>query len=421
MTEPPPDDPYDPFSRPSSYDPWARATEPAVEGEPASASEPEPEPEPEPELLMDTLGRPVREPRGQRTGVLLAAGLVIALVAGGAGGGVGAWLTNRDNGSLTDSGASLGAVPQGTLSRPASSVAGIAQRVLPTVVSIQVQAGSNGDTGSGFVLRSDGYVLTNNHVVASAVAGGRIDVQFNDGSTASARIVGRSPSYDLAVLKVARTRLPVAVLGDSDSVVVGDECIAIGSPLGLAGTVTSGIISAENRPVSTGAGDGTDRSYLSALQTDAAINPGNSGGPLVDGQGRVIGINSAIATLSASGSGQSGSIGVGFSIPINEARRVAEQIIRTGYATYPIIGAGLDTAYTGTGVRIRAVVAGGPAAAAGLRVGDVVLTADGRPIALPDELVVAIRTKQPGDVMRLVYLRGGKRGVADVVLGSTRG
>jgi putative serine protease PepD len=203
-------------------------------------------------------------------------------------------------------------------------------------------------------------------------------------------------------------------------VVVGDQSIAIGSPLGLAGTVTSGIVSAINRPVTTGAGDGAETSYLSAIQTDAAINPGNSGGPLVDGRGRVIGVNSAIATLS-SGTGQSGSIGVGFSIPINQARRVAEQIIRTGSATYPVIGASLDPAYTGDGVRILQVSPGGPAAIAGLRAGDIVTAVDGRSIGRPEELVVAIRTKQPGDVIRLELRRAGSLHTADITLGSRTG
>jgi putative serine protease PepD len=369
----------------------------------------------------DTLGRPVAAaPTRPRLLTLLASGLAIALVAGAAGGALGAWWADRSSSSLTDSGASLGAVPAGTLSRPPDSVAGIAQRVLPTVVSIDVEAGSNGDTGSGFVLRSDGYILTNNHVVEAAVAGGQITVRFNDGSTAPGRIVGRSPSYDLAVLKVARTGLPVAVLGDSDSVVVGDQSIAIGSPLGLAGTVTSGIVSAVDRPVTTGESAGTERSYLSAIQTDAAINPGNSGGPLVDGRGLVIGVNSAIATLS-SGTGQSGSIGVGFSIPINQARRVAEQIIRTGSATYPVIGASLDTTFTGTGVRLLVVAAGGPSAAAGLEVGDVVIAADGKPVNRPEELVVAIRTKQPGEQLTLTYVRGGVTHRVAVTLGSRTG
>ena len=435
MTELPPDPP-DPFAPPPGFDPWAaRATPPAAPpplaqptpyqgyGAYAGPNQPAPSQPPATETLTDTVGRPLVERPGQqrpRTGTLLAGALVVALVAGAAGGGIGAFLANRQDTSVTDPGASLGAVTTGSLSRPPESVAGIAQRVLPTVVSIQVQSGSSGDTGSGFVLRADGYILTNNHVVAAAATTGQIDVQFNDGSTSPAKIVGRSPSYDLAVLKVSRTGLPVAVLGNSDSVVVGDQSIAIGSPLGLAGTVTSGIISAKNRPVSTGEGDGTDRSYLSAIQTDAAINPGNSGGPLVDGQGRVIGINSAIATLSA-GTGQSGSIGVGFSIPINQARRVAEQIIRTGFATYPIIGAGLDQTYTGQGVRVREVAAGGPAANAGLKPGDVILSADGITLSRPEELIVAIRTKQPGDVIRLHYLRGGKPGDVSIVLGSTKG
>jgi putative serine protease PepD len=426
-----PTEPRDPFAPPPSYDPWLTqptlATQPSdapeateATGAAEAAQETDVAPAP-PDAPFDTLGRPLHERRGPRTGALLTGALVIALVAGGVGGGLGAWLANRDSGTNLDSGASLGAVPQGTLSRPPESVAGIAQRVLPTVVSIQVQSGATGDTGSGFILRSDGYILTNNHVVAAAASGGRIDVQFNDGSMSTAKIVGRSPSYDLAVLKVSRSGLPVAVLGDSDSVVVGDETIAIGSPLGLAGTVTSGIVSAKNRPVTTGEGDGTDLSYLSAIQTDAAINPGNSGGPLVDGQGRVIGINSAIATLSGGSSGQSGSIGVGFSIPINQARRVAEQIIRTGFATYPIIGASLDQAFNGAGVRIRAVTAGGPAARAGLQAGDIVMKADGDPLTLPEELIVAIRTKQPGEVIRLDYVRGGSKAEAVVVLGSTRG
>jgi putative serine protease PepD len=392
-----------PFAAPADYDPWASWAAPTGEL---------------PTAQIDTLGRPTA--RRRRPGRLVAAGLAVALVAGAAGGAVGAWAANRDSNSLTDSGASLGAVPQGTLSRPPGSVAGIAQRVLPTVVSIDVESGSAGDTGSGFILRSDGYILTNNHVVAAAAASGTISVQFNDGSTASAKIVGRSPSYDLAVLKVARSGLPVATLGDSDSVVVGDQSIAVGSPLGLAGTVTSGIISAVDRPVTTGESDGSERSYLSAIQTDAAINPGNSGGPLVDGLGRVIGVNSAIASLS-SGTGQSGSIGVGFSIPINQARRVAEQIIRTGHATYPVIGAGLDPNYTGAGVRLLSVTAGGPSAAAGLTPGDVVTAADGKPITRAEELIVAIRTKQPGDVLTLAYTRGGSSHQAQVTLGSRQG
>jgi putative serine protease PepD len=379
---------------------------------------------PEPVPFLDTVGRPEQPPRGgPRPATLVAGGLVIALLAGGIGGVVGARLSSRDTGAApsgTDSGASLGAVPTGDLSRPPESVAGIAQRVLPTVVSIDVESATSGGTGSGFVIRQDGYLLTNNHVVASGGPGTAITVSFSDGRTAKATVVGTSPSYDLAVLKVARTGLPVATLGDSDTVVVGDQTIAIGSPLGLAGTVTSGILSAKDRPVTTGLDDGSEPSFISALQTDAAINPGNSGGPLVDGQARVIGVNSAIATLSG-GSGQTGSIGLGFSIPINQARRVAEQLIRQGYATYPVIGAALDPAYQGPGVRLASVTAGGPAGSAGLRAGDVITAIQGQPVSRTDELIVDIRRNQPGDTVRLTYLRGGQQGTASVTLGSARG
>ncbi len=303
------------------------------------------------EPQVDTLGRPPKPPRsGPGWPILLAGAAVIALVAGLVGGALGARLDDnpRNNGSV-----SLGTTPAGDLSRPADSVAGIAERVLPTVVSIEVRAGGTGGTGSGFVLSEDGYLLTNNHVVASAAGGGTITVTFNDGSSEEAEIVGRTVTYDLAVLKVDRTGLAVAELGNSASVVVGDSAIAVGSPLGLSGTVTSGIISAVDRPVTAGEGtSSSDVSYIAALQTDAAINPGNSGGPLVDANGRVIGVNSAIATLGAELGSQAGSIGLGFSIPINQARRTAEQLIQTGHASYPIVGASLDPSYTGDGVRI---------------------------------------------------------------------
>ncbi len=377
-------------------------------------------------LQLDTLGDPLPEPgmrRGPRTGTLLAGAAVVALVAGGLGGAGGVWWEHRSTSSnVLDSGASLGAPPSGSLSRPPESVAGIAQKVLPSVVLIKVVAGSGGDTGSGFVLRSDGYILTNNHVVAAGVTDGKISVVFANGDSVPAKIVGRSPAYDLAVLKVDRTGLPAVTLGNSDDVVVGDQAIAIGAPLGLAGTVTSGIISARNRPVTTGGLDtGSDPSYISALQTDAAVNPGNSGGPLVDGQGRVIGVNSAIATLS-NGTGQSGSIGLGFSIPVNQARRVSEQIVRTGSATYPIVGVQLDKAYQGVGARISQVAADGPSAKAGLKVGDIVRMVDGQAVTRAEELIVAIRAKQPGDVVTLVVERDGReQSPVSVTLGSRTG
>jgi putative serine protease PepD len=370
---------------------------------------------------LDTYGRPVPPPRRARTGILVATALVVGLLAGLVGGLAGGWVQSRHDNTLTDPGASLGAPPSGGLSRPADSVAGIAARVLPVVVSIDVRSSAEGGTGSGFVVRSDGYILTNNHVVAAAGSSATITVTFNDGSKAPGTVVGTSPSYDLAVVKVHRTGLPVAVLGDSDAVVVGDQVIAVGSPLGLAGTVTTGIISATHRPVTTGTDDGSGRSYLSALQTDAAINPGNSGGPLVDGQGRVIGVNSAIATLSTGGSRQSGSIGLGFSIPVNQARRVAEQLIRQGYATYPVIGATLDQTYQGGGVLLDSVRAGGPSAAAGLQPEDVVRSVDGAAVDAPEDLIVDVRAKAPGDTVRLQYSRGSTTRTVVVTLGEARG
>jgi putative serine protease PepD len=307
-------------------------------------------------------------------------------------------------------------------------VAGVAERLLPSVVSISVRGDQGSGTGSGFVIRQDGYVLTNNHVVALAADGGRLRVQFNDGSSVAGTIVGRDPSYDLAVVKVDRDGLPQVSLGDSDAVSVGDPVVAIGSPLGLAGTVTSGIVSAKDRPVTAGGEGGSEESFINAIQTDAAINPGNSGGPLVDATGKVIGVNSAIASLS-SGTGQSGSIGLGFAIPINQARRTAEQLIKTGKATYPVIGARIDTTFQGQGAKIVArsaqvpdpLTPGGPADSAGLQPGDVVTAVDGKAVGDSSELIVAIRARQPGDVVSLTVQRGGRTFQVKVTLGESSG
>ncbi len=363
----------------------------------------------------DGAGRRAKPRSGPGWLPLTAGALGIALLAGLLGGVV---ATQFDD-TRTNPNVTLGTVVPGDRSRSADSVAGIADRVLPTVVSIEVRAGGSGGTGSGFILTEDGYLLTNNHVVASAASGGNISVTFNDGSTERAEIVGRTSTYDLAVLKVDRTGLPVAELGNSDSVVVGDAAIAVGSPLGLSGTVTSGIISAIDRPVTAGDGSGGDISFIAALQTDAAINPGNSGGPLVDSKARVIGVNSAIASLGVGAGSQAGSIGLGFSIPINQARRTAEQLIRTGTASYPIIGASLDPTYTGSGVRIApdGVTAGGPADQVGLRAGDVIVEFDGQPVAGPDELIVAIRARVPGDEVTLTVDRGGSEETLQITLG----
>jgi putative serine protease PepD len=320
----------------------------------------------------------------------------------------------------------IGNTPAPSISLPASSgdtspraddsIAGIAQAVLPVVVSIDVSSSQGSGTGSGFIIRStanESFVLTNNHVVDGAGGSQDITVTFQDQTQETATIVGTDASYDLAVLRIDRGNLPVAALGDSDDVVVGDATIAIGSPLGLTGTVTSGIVSALNRPVT--AGDATDVSFISAIQTDAAINPGNSGGPLVNSRGEVIGINSAIATTGSSVSGQSGSIGLGFAIPINQARRVASELIETGSSSYPVIGVQLDMSYEGQGALVQSVVEGGPASETELAAGDVITAIDGVKVSDGTELIVRIRAKNSGDVVELTLEDGS---VIEVTLGS---
>lgn len=307
-----------------------------------------------------------------------------------------------------------------TVERQPDSIAGIAARVLPSVVSIRINTERGGSSGSGFVIRSDGYILTNNHVVASAAdAKGQIKVTLNDGKTFAAKILGRDAAYDLAVLKISVTGLSALQFGDSDAIQVGDNVIAIGSPLGLSGTVTSGIISAKNRAVTSGTGT-SESSFINALQTDAAINPGNSGGPLVDATGAVVGVNSAIATLSSSFGRQSGSIGLGFAIPINQAKKTAEQLINNGKATYPIMGIMVDTAFNGAGAKISertgSVVVGGPAAKVGLIPGDVILKIDGVAINSSDELIIAIRSHDVGDVISVTYTRNGKVSTVKITL-----
>ncbi len=235
---------------------------------------------------MDTVGRDRPGPRRSRLGLGVAGAAILALLAGGAGGAVGYQLADHDGGSVTIDGANLGAAPVRDVQRPSGSVAGVAAKVLPSVVQIKVRTSQGAATGSGFIIDESGLIVTNNHVVADASE--RPRVVFIDGTTTAARVVGTSPSYDLAVLRISATNLDPLPLGNSDSIVVGDPVIAIGSPLGLSGTVTSGIISAKNRPVTAGEANSTDNSYINAIQTDAAINPGNSGGPLVNLDGEPV-------------------------------------------------------------------------------------------------------------------------------------
>jgi putative serine protease PepD len=305
-----------------------------------------------------------------------------------------------------------------TIQRAPDSVAGIAQRVLPSVVSISTRTLTGGGTGSGFVIDSNGYILTNNHVISKAAqTGGSIQVSLSDGSFYSAKVIGRDVSYDLAVLKITAPGLKALQFGDSDAIAVGDLVIAIGSPLGLTGTVTTGIISAKNRAVTAGESN-NESSFINALQTDAAINPGNSGGPLVDATGAVIGVNSAIASLGTTS--QLGSIGLGFAIPINQARKTADQLIKNGVATYPVIGVSLNMNYTENGAQVstsgRGILPGSPAEKAGLRGGDVIIEIDGREIYSPEELIVSVRAKNVGDRVILGFMRDGVKKTVTLTL-----
>ena len=337
--------------------------------------------------------------------------VVLALVAGLLGGILGGDATK----GLISSGVNL-VSSTSTIERTPDSVAGIAARVLPSVVSIETMSKDGGGSGSGFVIDPNGYLLTNNHVVADALT---IKVILNDGREFAAKILGRDESYDLAVLKIKVTGLKALQFGDSDKVQVGDSVIAFGSPLGLSGTVTQGIISAKDRPVTAG-DENSSTSFISALQTDAAINPGNSGGPLVDATGAVIGVNSAIASLGSSLGSQTGSIGLGFAIPINQARKTADQLIRDGKATYPVIGVLVDMNATSGGALISdktsAILAGGPAAKAGLKPGDLITAIDGIKINTPEELIIQIRTHNVGDEVTITYLRGKTIGTAKLIL-----
>jgi putative serine protease PepD len=305
-----------------------------------------------------------------------------------------------------------------TITSSTTSVATIAAEVAPKVVSISVVAPSGSGTGSGAIIRSDAtqsFIVTNNHVIASAATSGTITVETNDGERYPSTIVGRDTAYDLAVLRIQKGNLPVLEYGNSKTLVIGEQVVAFGSPLGLSGTVTSGIVSAVNRPVTTGTLG--SESYIDAIQTDAAINPGNSGGPLVDGQGLMVGVNSAIATL---GTSTSGSIGLGFSIPINQARRIITELIDTGRSTRPLLGIFFDTTFTGVGAKIlRFTDTDSAAQKAGIPTGAVITRVENFKINDLLDAIIRIRSFAPGDTVNVtVQLANGSTSVYRVVLGS---
>jgi putative serine protease PepD len=362
----------------------------------------------------------------KRPNRMVAAVIAAALAAGLLGGGVGAYVENRldDGGSVISS--LTGSPVPGQNTSNLTGVSKVAAAVLPSVVKITVGGVGRSGEGSGVVISSDGLILTNNHVVAAAANGGQLGVSFQNGKTARAEIVGRDPSSDLAVIRAQGVKdLRPATLGRSADLSVGEQVVAIGSPLGLAGTVTTGIVSALDRPVRAGGGDGdpgSESTVLNAIQTDTAINPGNSGGPLVNMSGQVVGINSAIATLGAGG--QSGSIGLGFAIPIDSARPIADQLVKSGKAAHAVLGVNagdVQSADGGGGAVLEAVKPGGPAAAAGLQPGDVVTKVGDRSIDSSSALVAAVRSKQPGDEVSVTYVRDGSTRTVKVKLGSEVG
>jgi len=353
--------------------------------------------------------------------------LVLGLVGGAIGGvAVQSWRDARDDGRTSNGINSVDTVSVPPIESGNESVASVAKALLPSTVQVlaDYEGQQLGATGSGWVLDKQGHIITNNHVIAGAVDGGDIEVVDHSGHQYTAKLVGRSTVYDIAVLFVpeAKDLQPVS-LGSSKAMNVGDPVVAIGSPLGLNETVTSGIISALDRPVTTGESE-DETSYINAVQTDAAINPGNSGGPLVSMQGQVIGVNSAIATTGGSSfGGESGNIGVGFAIPIEQVVTTADQILSTGKAQYPVIGAKVLTGgdHSVNGAVIDSVVAGTPADEAGLEKGDVITKVDDVRVSDGQSLIVQIRTHRPGDTITLTFTRDGEEKTADVTLAGEDG
>lgn len=354
---------------------------------------------------------------------LVAGAIALVLVGGGIGGAVGALATNNANGTgaATNSLNSTVTAAQPAANIPDGSIQAVANKVLPSVVQIQVKGSQAEGEGSGVILSSDGLILTNNHVATGAGANGKLTVAFSDGSVADATLVGADAVSDMAVIKAeGKTNLTPIELGSSSNLQVGQQVVAIGSPLGLAGTVTTGIVSSLNRPVSTSGESGNQNSVIDAIQTDAAINPGNSGGALVNTDGQLIGINTAIATLGGSESSgtQSGSIGLGFAIPVDQARRIADELTKTGKATQAMIGVQVPSQDDANGATVVEVTEGGPAASAGIPKGAVITKVDDRVISTGDALIAAVRSHAPGDSVKITYTEGGNEKTVDVTLGT---
>ena len=402
-------------------------------GEPSQPSYGAPQPPAPPSWRPYAQGPALPPPAPKRNRRLAFAGSVVAaslLVGGAAGIGGAAAYSALDDDASGASGGSTSVQTSKVVDTPTSSaspgsVQAVAQEVLPSVVKIEVSGAEGSGSGSGIILSSDGKILTNNHVVEVAGDGGTMTVAFNDGTKASATILGTDPLTDTAVIQAQDVSgLTPATIGKSGDLQVGQGVVAIGSPFGLESTVTSGIVSALDRPVDVGSDEAGNATVYPAIQTDAAINPGNSGGALTDLNGRVVGINASIRTAGSSSGGESGSIGLGFAIPIDQAERIGDQLAQQGFATQAVMGIGVGQAQQGVaenGATISTVTPGGPAAAAGLQPGDVVTRVNDRVIDDGDSLVAAIRTQEPGAQVTLtVQSQGGAERQVPVTLGTER-
>ncbi|MEO5832929.1 MAG: trypsin-like peptidase domain-containing protein [Nakamurella sp.] len=393
-------------------DPWRTMDAVAVLGAPALRADEAPPVVPGPAVRY-SLREALFQKRLRPSAMVGAVALL--LLVGATGAVIGTLGASRIPAATLNPDFSL-ATAQPAVERQPGSVADIAARVIPSVVSIEIRVGDSGGSGSGIVIDQAGYILTNNHVASVATTpGAQMSVVFSDGTRVPSTIVARDIHSDLAVIKVDVDNLTVAQLGRSSQLQVGDAVIAIGSPLGLSGTVTTGIISAVNRPVHlSGEGSDTD-AVIDALQTDAPINPGNSGGALVDASGAVIGINSAIRTL---GNTSSGSIGLGFAIPIDYARDIADQLIRNGSAVHTTIGVDARSATDGTtlGAQVQNVRGGSPAEAAGIIEGDVVTKVGDRAVGSADELTVAVQSYPVGQNVAVELSRDGRAFTVQVTL-----
>ncbi len=363
-------------------------------------------------------------------GRLVAVVAVAAVVGGLIGGGVVALVNHRSTSDTTTQRAAGGSAQPGSSGPAMCTATTVANTVLPSIVTIAATGAQGSGTGSGEIIKAGGYIMTNNHVIAIAANGGHVQVLYSDGRTSDATIVGRDPKTDVAVIKASDSAagLPLIATGSSENLKVGQAVVALGAPLGLASTVTSGIVSALDRYLAVPGDEGQTAHLVGAIQTDAAINPGNSGGALVDCNGSMVGMNSAIATVpNASGVAGGGSVGLGFAIPIGLALPLAEQIISTGTVNHPITGmqvqeippAAAARAGVPEGLYVQLVTPGGPAADAGLQVGDIITEIDGRAATGSEQLVVATLTKKAGDTLAITYVRDGTTKQATLTLGAS--